>query len=206
MRIPFRSLSPSINRVLSLLSKARKIPTILFKTNNVVACIEVGRGIYRCGDNYKSKLVAFYTITDVGIRLEELELIDIVTHLKKLVNALVPPGCSIVTLSKIEPVNVDKFLSAVNTKLQMKLVELEQDKANTRLRSSLEKLMETRKKVLSGITPVTIENIVAVMCDDLELYREQLKKIPKIAEHVLNIKLKAVKNPQLASYITNFRL
>jgi hypothetical protein len=179
---------------------------MLLKTSNAIACIEVERGIYRCSDSYKSKLVAFYTITDVSIRLEELELIDIVTHLKRLVNALAPPGCSIVTLSKIEPVNVDKFLSTINTKLQMKLIELEQDKANTRLRSSLEKLMETRKKVLSGITPVTIENIVAVICDDLELYREQLKKIPKIAEQVLNIKLKAVKNLQLANYITNFRL
>jgi hypothetical protein len=102
-------------------------------------------------------------------------------------------------------VNIDKYLTTVDSKLQMKIVEIEQDKANTRIRASIEKLLEVRRRVLSGIIPIEISNTIAIVCKDLGVYRESMTKIPKLAKQILNISLKSVRSLDTVTQIINFR-
>ncbi|MCC6045217.1 MAG: hypothetical protein LM572_00335 [Ignisphaera sp.] len=176
----------------------------LISWKNRSLCEELSRGIYKCSDDHSSKLIALYTIEEANIRLEELEYLDFLSHLKRYLNTIIPPGCHLMTLSKIEPINTDKFLSNIDGKLQMRLVELEQDKANTRLRASIEKLLEVRKRILSGMIPFEISSIIAIVCRDLNIYRESLVKIPGLAKQMLNISLSHVKNPGIATQLSNF--
>jgi hypothetical protein len=177
---------------------------VLRKKGNAL-CEEIYRGIYRCGNGYDSKLVALYTIEDADIRIDELEYLDLLSHLKRYINTVTPPGCRLITLSKIELVNIDKYLTTVDSKLQMKIVEIEQDKANTRIRASIEKLLEVRRRVLSGIIPIEISNTIAIVCKDLGVYRESMTKIPKLAKQILNISLKSVRSLDTVTQIINFR-
>lgn len=195
-------------KVLAMLSKSLsnsfKKGFVLRKKGEPL-CEELERGIYRCSNAYESELVALYTIENADVRIDELAYTDFLNHLKRYISTIIPPGCYLITLSRIGLVNVDRYLSHIDSKLQMKIVELEQDKANTRLRASIENLLEVRKRVLSGVIPIEISNTIAIVCKDLSTYRESLAKVPKLAKQILNISMKSVRAPIIAAQIINFR-
>ncbi|MEM0214169.1 MAG: hypothetical protein QW348_07990, partial [Ignisphaera sp.] len=99
----------------------------------------------------------------------------------------------------------DSYLSKINSKLQMKLVELESDKANTRLRSLVERLMEIRKRVLSGMIPIETSVLAAVICRDTKAYEDMLVNMPQVSKQILGISLKSVRDFEKISQLINFR-
>lgn len=181
----------------------RLFPIIEHKSGYV--CEEIRKSVYRCHNNSNAKLVALYTIEDSFVRIEEMEYVDFLTHLKRYINTLAPPGCILMTVSSTGVLSPDSYLSKINSKLQMKLVELESDRTNTRLRSLVERLIEIRKRVLSGVMPVETSILTAIICDDARTYEDMLINIPQIAKHVLGISLKRVRDAGKALQIINFR-
>ncbi|MEM0026798.1 MAG: hypothetical protein QXT53_02510 [Ignisphaera sp.] len=168
-------------------------------------CEEIRRGVYRCYSRSETKLVALYNVEDSLVRIEEMEYIDFLTHLKRYISTLAPPGCSLVTISSVVPLNPDSYLSKINSKLQMKLVELESDKTNTRLRNLIERLIEIRKRVLSGVMPIETSILAAVICRDTKAHEDMLMNIPRISKQILGISLKGVRDLERISQIINFR-
>lgn len=168
-------------------------------------CEEIGKGVYRCYSNSETKLAALYSVEDSFIRIEEIEYIDFLTHLKRYINTLAPPGCLLVTISSVAPLNPDSYLTKINSKLQMKLIELESDKTNTRLRSLIERLIEIRKRVLSGMMPIETSVIATVICRDTKAHEDMLINMPQISKQILGISLKSIRNPEKIAQIINFR-
>ncbi|MEL9939435.1 MAG: hypothetical protein QXH86_00205 [Ignisphaera sp.] len=168
-------------------------------------CEEIRRGVYRCYSRSEARLVALYSLEDSFARIEEMEYIDFLTHLKRYISTLAPPGCSLVSISSVTPLNPDSYLSKINSKLQMKLVELESDKANTRLRSLVERLMEIRKRVLSGMIPIETSVLAAVICRDTKAYEDMLVNMPQVSKQILGISLKSVRDFEKISQLINFR-
>lgn len=157
-------------------------------------------GVFVCGKYY----VALYKIKEWSINIHELTYLDYVYSVKKFLDVFNIENCKTVFYTDVEPVNVDEYLSKLNHAIQMKLVELEIDKANTKLRSYIEKLMDTRKRVLMGIKPVKSSNIIAVVCNNISL--SDIEKIMYKAKSFLDIDLEPILEPHYADFLINFRL
>ena len=191
-----------LDSIKEMIRRITKICVLRYRKEDL--CEEIDGGLYRCFDGYNQWIVTLYTLEESFIRVEELEYIDFLNHLKKYITTLIPPGCSLLTVSSIRPINVDKYLSSIGHKLQMKLIELESDKSNTRLRDTIERLIEIRKRILSGIIPVETSNLIAVICRDAEINKTLLKRIPHVAKQVLGVTLRSVSDMRKAIEVINF--
>lgn len=167
-------------------------------------CSAIKPGIFRCESNGVNSIVALYTISSGNIPINDLEYIDIVYHMKRFLNLFSIPGCKTVTYFSLQPINIDSYISQINHKLQMKLVELELDKSNTKLRSYVEKLIDIRRRILRGVTPIDLSNIIAFICSDDMSNVERLSNIEYSAKNSMNIILKPVMDPLKALHILNF--
>lgn len=85
----------------------------------------------------------------------------------------------------------------------MKLIELETDKTNVKLQNYVRRLIETRKKILIGIRPIRITNLVALVCNN-NVNLKDLDKVMINAKNVLNIDLDPLIERKYAEVITNF--
>uniref|UniRef100_A0A7C5XNI5 Uncharacterized protein n=1 Tax=Ignisphaera aggregans TaxID=334771 RepID=A0A7C5XNI5_9CREN len=173
--------------------------------NFVVDCNAIKPGVFRCKTDALSNIVALYTISGNIISIKDLSLIDATYHVKRILDLFSIPGCETITYFSLKPVDIDNYISKINHKLQMKLVELELDKSNTKLRSYVERLIDTRRRVLKGIKPIDISSIIAFICNDSQSYIEILSSIEHSAKNSMNIELKPVTDPMKAVYIANFR-
>ncbi len=175
-------------------------------TSNV-NCDIMRPGIYRCSNGGEERIIALFTFAN-NMHIEDLSNEDTVHILKRFLNSLYIHDCKISVYTSLEPVDIEKYLSDLNRKLQMKLVELELDKANTRLKSDVERIFEIKRKILGNIPPVAIENIVVLACkpDKEHIILKAIEKIPTSLKPVFGIVMKPVTNNFLASSIANFCL
>ncbi len=167
-------------------------------------CSAIKPGIFKCKSNNVNSIVALYTISGSNIPINDLEYIDIVYHMKRFLNLFSIPGCRTVAYFSLQSVNMDNYISQINHKLQMKLVELELDKSNTKLRNYIEKLIDIRRRILKGVTPIDVSNIIAFICSDDISNVERLSNIEYSAKNSMNIVLKPVMDPLKAQHIVNF--
>ncbi len=173
--------------------------------NLAMDCNAIKPGIFRCKTDTLSNIVALYTISSNTISIKDLSLIDATYHVKRILDLFSIPGCETITYFSLKPVDIGNYISKINHKLQMKLVELELDKSNIKLRSYVERLIDIRRRVLRGVKPVDVSSIVAFICNDNQSYIEILSSIEHSAKNSMNIELKPVTDPMKAIYITNFR-
>jgi len=164
------------------------------------SCRNIKPGIFRCNEYF----VALYRIKDWSINIHELTYLDYVYHLKRLLDVFNMELCQTIFYTDIQPVDVNKYLSKLNHMIQMKLVELELDKANTRLRSYIEKLLDIRKRVLMGIKPVKSLNIIAMLCSN-RVDSDDISKVVYKAKNILDIDLEPVLETHYAELFFNFR-
>lgn len=193
----FRNIAMGLHQIRYIVSNIVRNPTI-------GKCHAVKPGIFKCEADGIGSIIALYTISSCTAPVNELEYTDIVYHVKRFINLFTIPGCKTVTYFSLHPVNIDSYISQINHKLQMKLVELDFDKSNTKLRSYVEKLIDVRRRILRGITPVDVSNIIAFICGDDASYIEKLSTIEYTARNTMNIVLKPVVDPLKALHIINF--
>jgi len=170
-----------------------------------VSCNIIKPGIYKCSNGEKEQILALFTFAN-SMHIEDLSNEDVVYILRKLLNSLYIQDCRVSIYTSLEPVDIEKYLSELNRKLQMKLIELELDKANTKLRSDVERIIETKRKILKNIPPISVENIVALTCktDKEYILLNAIEKIPSTLKSAFGINTKPVINMFLASSIANF--
>uniref|UniRef100_A0A7C2Z8W7 Uncharacterized protein n=1 Tax=Ignisphaera aggregans TaxID=334771 RepID=A0A7C2Z8W7_9CREN len=164
-------------------------------------CNYLKPGIFLCFDG--QYLMALYRVNRIGMNILSLSQLDYVYFLKRIIDVFHIEGCRCTFLTDIEPVNTEDYVNNLNRKLQMKLVELEADKSNVKLRSLVENLLEVRKKILMGITPARIANIVALVCAK-SVGTEKLMEVGTRARNLLSMDLEPVTNLGLAEAIANF--
>ncbi|MEM1541564.1 MAG: hypothetical protein QW101_01840 [Ignisphaera sp.] len=164
------------------------------------SCRGIKPGVFKCNEY----LVALYRIKDWSINIHELTYLDYVYNLKKFLDVFNTEFCQTIFYTDIQPVDVNKYLSKLNHMMQMKLVELELDKANTRLRSYIEKLLDIRKRVLMGIKPVKSSNIIAMICSN-RVDSDNINNVAYKAKNVLDIDLEPLLETHYAEIFLNFR-
>lgn len=170
--------------------------------NSTTVCNYVKPGIFVCHEN--KYIVALYKVKNWPVDVHTLTQLDYVYGLRRFLELFRIEGCKLVFLADVEYVDTDDYMSKLNHKLQMKLVELELDKSNVRLRDYVEKLLEVRKKVLMGIKPIKTSNIIALVCrHDINL--KDIEGIPIDAKNMLNLHLEFVLEHRIAEAIINFR-
>lgn len=169
--------------------------------NTTIVCGNIRPGQFRCGEY----IVALYRIKDWSINVHELTYLDYIYNLKRFLDVFNTDFCRTIFYTDIEPVGIDEYLSKLNHTIQMKLVELELDRANTRLRSYIEKLLDIRKRVLMGIKPVKSLNIIAIVCSN-KAHSDTIDKIVYKAKNILDIDLEPVIESRYAEFLLNFRL
>lgn len=168
-------------------------------------CSVVKPGIFRCEVDGLSKIVALYTVSGNNTPISDLNCTDILYHVKRLLSLFSVPGCKTITYFSLQPVNIDEYISQINRRLQMKLVELELDKSNTKLRSHVERLVDIRRRVLRGVTPVDMSNVIGFICSDSPSYIETLSAIEYTIRSSMNVALKPITDPLKVFHIINFR-
>lgn len=167
-------------------------------------CSAIKPGIFRCRVGSVDNIVALYTISGGSIPVNDLEYTDAVYHMKRFLNLFSVPGCRTITYFSLQPVNIDSYISEINRKLQMKLVELDLDKSNTKLRGYVEKLIGIRRRILKGMIPIDVSNIIAFICSDDSFNVERLTNIEYSAKNSMNVVLTPVTDPMKARQIINF--
>ncbi len=174
------------------------------KASNV-SCNIIKPGIYKCSNGEKEQILALFTFVN-SMHIEDLSNEDVVYILKKFLSSLYIQDCRVSIYTSLEPVDIEKYLSDLNRKLQMKLIELELDKANTKLRSDVERILETKRKILKNIPPISIENIVVLTCktEREHIILDAIEKIPLTLKSTFGINTKPVTDISLASSIVNF--
>lgn len=172
-----------------------------------VNCNIIKPGVYKCNNSEEEQIIALFTFTN-SMHIEDLSNEDVIYILKKLLNSLYIQDCKVSIYTSLEPMDIEKYLSDLNRKLQMKLIELELDKANTKLRNDVERILETKRRILKNIPPMTIENIAIMTCksDKEHIILNAVEKIPSSLRSVFGIMVKPVINIFLASSIANFCL
>lgn len=167
-------------------------------------CNIVKPGVFKCRIGGAYSLVALYTISSGGTSVSDLDYTDAVYHMKRFLNIFSMPGCRTIMHFSLQPIDVDSYISEINRKLQMKLVELDLDKSNTKLRSYVEKLISVRRRVLMGMTPVSVSNIIAFICSDNSSNIEKLTSFEHSARSSLNITIAPIVDPMKVYRIINF--
>jgi len=183
-----------------------KFITRFYPRDSNVNCNIIKLGVYKCSSRGKEQILALFTFTN-SMHIEDLSNEDVVYILRKLLNSLYIQDCKVSIYTSLEPVDIERYLSELNRKLQMKLIELELDRANTKLRSDVERIIETKRKILRNIPPISIENIIAVVCkpDKEYLLLNAIEKMPLTLKSSFGINIKPIVNISLASLIANFR-
>ncbi|MEM3980536.1 MAG: hypothetical protein QXF79_04685 [Ignisphaera sp.] len=149
-------------------------------------------------------IVALYRVKDWPIDVHTLTQLDYVYGLRRFLELFRIEGCKLVFLTDVEYIDIDDYMSKLNHKLQIKLVELELDKSNIRLRDYVEKLLDIRKKVLMGIKPIKTSCIIALVCRH-NVNLKDIEKIPLDAKNMLNLHLEFVLEYGIAEAVVNFR-
>lgn len=174
---------------------------ILSINSSAPVCDYVKPGIFACSEG--EYIIALYKVKNWSIDVHTLTQLDYVYGLRRFLELFHIEGCESVFLTDVEFVDADDYASKLNRKLQMKLVELELDKSNLRLRDYVEKLLETRRKVLMGIKPVKTSSLVALVCHR-NVNLKDIEGIPFDAKSLLNLHLESVLEHRVAEAIVNF--
>lgn len=180
----------------------KTVTKVLAPRSFIEYCEHLKPGIFKCHDH--GPIIALHKINGWSLDFHGLSNLDYVYNLKRFLEAFHIENCKTIFYSDVEPINVNEYLSKLNRKIQMKLIEFELDKTNIKLRNYIERLIETRKKVLMGIRPIKVMNIVALVCDN-STDVEKLEKLVHSAKNMLNIDLDPVNEQRLAELIINFR-
>lgn len=167
------------------------------------SCTYVKPGIYSCCDN--RYVIALYKVKSWSFSVYDLSHLEYLYYFKRFLELFQVEGCRTIFFTDIEPVDVDKYMAKLNRKLQTKLVELELDKSNVKLQTYIERLQEIRKKVLMGIKPVKLLNIIALACNGNAEFRV-LESLANSAKSVFNMDLEPIVDRRYAEVIVNFRL
>lgn len=165
-------------------------------------CKHVKPGVFSCCNN--EFILALYKVKDWPLGIHELSHVDYVYCLRRFLDVFQIESCRTIFYSDIEPLDINEYLAKLNRKIQMKLIELELDKTNVRLRNYVERLIENRKKVLMGIRPIKITNFVALACSNTVDLRD-LDKLVSNAKTVLNVDLDPIVEQEYAEILANFR-
>lgn len=168
------------------------------------SCEPIRPGIFRCRAGSESELVALYEVADVRQDMSELTHVDAVYYLKRFVQFFSMPECRLVTYATLVALDSNKYLEELNRRLQMKLIELEMDKANTRLKTAIERMMEIRRRVLEGVSPLEVNALFSVLCKDSPQNEEKLLSLRQAAKGILGLELKPVGDAFIASALLNF--
>lgn len=185
----------------------RSLSSILAKviqcndTFNSSLCKYVKPGILSCNNEV---IIALYKVKDWSLSIHDLAQLDYVYNLRKFLEILQVENCRQILLTDIEIIDSDKYFKKIDHDLQTRLIELSVDKTNVKLRNYIEKILETRKKILIGIKPVKTLSIVALVCPNTINLRD-LEKVPSNAKNILNLSLEPVVEDKLALTLLNFR-
>ncbi|MEM1526857.1 MAG: hypothetical protein QXZ41_04450 [Ignisphaera sp.] len=174
---------------------------ILSINSSTPVCDYVKPGIFACNEG--KYIVALYKVKNWSTDVHTLTQLDYVYGLRRFLELFHIEGCESVFLTDVEYVDADDYMSKLNRKLQMKLVELELDKSNVRLRDYVEKLLEIRKKVLMGIRPIKTSSLVALVCRR-NVNLKDIEGIPFDAKNLLNLHLESVLEHRVAEAVINF--
>lgn len=103
----------------------------------------------------------FLVLKEVLKSSEDLTPSDII-NLSKLYLRLLNIGIPIAYKVYIQPVNREKLLKDIDRSLQEKLVILEHDPSNAKLKTEITKLEKLKKKLLEGFQPYEIKVIFSI--------------------------------------------
>lgn len=170
--------------------------------NVISLCNYVKPGILSCYNN--EVIVALYNVKNWSTDMHDLTQLDYVHNLRRFLEILHIENCRQILLTDIESINTEKYLKKLDQNLQMKLVELSIDKTNVKLRNYVEKLLETRKKVLMGIKPIKTISVMALVCPG-NINLKDVENIPLNAKNILNLNLEPILESRLAEVLLNFR-
>ena len=166
-------------------------------------------GIYECSSKDRPTIVGLYTLEEYHKSIEDYEGRELVQELKKFIEILTLPNCYTLFLTTSKTLDSRQFLNKLDRKLQMKLVELQLDRANARLQSEIMELMQTKRKVIQGIIPLSLNALIAIVCptniQEAVFYVRTLRDLRHVAKSLVNISLKPVNDLALANAILNFR-
>lgn len=186
-----RAMQDSIRRILS------KILSDRYEDQ----CSQIKPGVYKCcGNEY---VLALYKVKNWSLNIHELTHLDYIFNLKKFLDVFSLEHCRSLFLTDVELVDIDRYLAKLNQTIQTKLLELELDKTNVKLKTYIEKLLENRSKVLKGLRPIKVLNVIALTCNKNVSIRD-LDKVIHNAENVLNMDLDPITDSRYAEAIAKF--
>lgn len=164
-------------------------------------CSYVKPGVFECRNG--EYVVALYRIKHWAADIHALSQLEYIYSLKRFLDVFQIENCRSIFLADVEPLDASSYITKLDNKLQMKLIELEMDKSNVKLQNYVKKLIETRKKILMGVKPIKITNIVALVCNN-NVDPRDVDKVVINVKNVLNIDLDPLIERRYAEAVANF--
>ena len=192
----------SVGKALSAIIKRRRETLCQTLTRNAIMCVHGSR----------KYLVLKCVIEEVAQSIETLDPRTLLSNIKRFIELLTSENCMVI-MSSLFQRREDEFLKRIELELQHKLIELESDRANTRLQREIILLKTLRDKVLKGYTPLFSRSYIVLLCDVTSLdddvirdYVASLSERIELASSIISIKLRS-STPTTLDFLTinNFR-
>jgi len=172
-------------------------------------CKTIGRSALLCTRGSERYIVIKSVVEEVAQSIETLDPRTLLMNIKRFVELLTSEKC-MVLMSSLFQRREDEFLKRIELELQHRLIELESDRANTRLQREIILLKTLRDKILRGYTPLFSKSSIVLICDARDVrdeflsdYVVSLSEKLELASSILSIKLRISSPSDLDFFVAN---
>ncbi len=136
-------------------------------------------GVHTVLDVDNSAIYMCFDVKDVRESLSTVSMTEFIKRIQKFVSIMCSEECSILMTTHVSR-NDENYLKKVEHVLQNRIVELEYDRANTRIIRELKKLKEIHRRILSGHIPLDIATRICLSCKVPSVEEEFLSRFIKV--------------------------
>ncbi len=131
---------------------------------------------------------------------------DLVNRVRHLIEVLTQSSCRAFFVTSVRRLGVSDTLKHLDRKLQMKLVELDSDRLNVKLRKEVEDLRNTRKELLRGALPLEIASSIIVRCSDARDLENAVRTLRAMQDFLgIECEVRRLNDAELVEYLEKFR-